>query len=319
MELDELRALVAVADTRSINAAAARLHLTQPAVSRQVQRLETSLGVRLLDRRTKPVSLTPAGEAVLEHARNVLRAIDDLRDVAADATGPAGELSVGVSQTLADATLARPISHLRRTFPHIRLFVSTGWSHELAADVRRARLDAAIVLLPDAHDPPAGLVGTRIGTERLLAVAARRSGIPATIDLRTAAEHPWVLNPRGCVFRAELERAFHRIGADLRVAVEIYGTELQLSLVARGHGLGLVPARVLARTRSPSGLRTVRIRGADLRVAVWMVAGRVPDRFQPVLRMLQGMLAAGYEAADSGASRRPRPRPRQYAGRAILE
>lgn len=294
MELGEIRAFVTVVETSSINAAATRLHLTQPAVSRQVQRLEASLGVKLLDRRTKPVSLTPAGEAVLEHARRVMGAIDDLREVVADAEGPHGELKIGVSQALSDIALAKPIEYLRKAFPRILLSITTGWSHELIEDVGNAKLDVAFVLLPDDHQPPTGLTGTVIGKEPLVTVAPRRSNLPPIADLRKLAESSWVLNPKGCVFRAALQRAFQSVNADLRVAVEVYGADIQLSLVARGNGLGLVPARVLSRSRLRPKLREIRIRGQELRMGVWMVHARLPDRLQPVLKMLEEVLATTY-------------------------
>src|ERR1700730_8012860 len=79
MEFDDIRAFVAVAESRSVSRAARELHLTQPAVTRRVQRLESSLGVSLCDRRRRPLALTEAGQAVLERCRRVLHAVRDVR------------------------------------------------------------------------------------------------------------------------------------------------------------------------------------------------------------------------------------------------
>ncbi|HUP34754.1 MAG TPA: LysR family transcriptional regulator [Candidatus Limnocylindria bacterium] len=75
MELDDIRAFVAVADARSVSRAARELYLTQPAVTRRVQRLERDLGVALCDRRRRPFALTEAGQAVLERCRRALHAV----------------------------------------------------------------------------------------------------------------------------------------------------------------------------------------------------------------------------------------------------
>src|SRR5260370_32381135 len=79
MEFDDIRAFVAVAESRSVSRAARELHLTQPAVTRRVQRLETSLGVALCDRRRRPFVLTEAGQAVLQRRPRLLPAGRDVR------------------------------------------------------------------------------------------------------------------------------------------------------------------------------------------------------------------------------------------------
>lgn len=83
MEFDDVRAFVSVADTGSVSLAARDLHVTQSAVTRRLQRLETSLGAVMLDRRTRPITLTAAGQAALERCRRLL---NDVREVRA-ATG----------------------------------------------------------------------------------------------------------------------------------------------------------------------------------------------------------------------------------------
>jgi len=292
MDLDEIRAFVAVADSGSVNAAARRLHLAQPTVTRQIQRLERSLGGALLDRRTKPLTLTAAGRVVLEHCRQVLRAVDHLEAAVAD--GPAGELRVGVSQTLSEIALAGPVDRIRRASARVALSITTGWSHELVDGVRSGRLDAAFVLLPDGTGPPAGLRAERLGTEGLVIVAPRRAPGPALREVGALAREPWVLNPAGCGFRAALQRAFDAIHESPRVAVEVYGTELHLSLVARGVGLGVVPARALARSRWRPRVRVVRVREATLSMGVWLVHAPLPERLEPAVAVLREALRAVY-------------------------
>lgn len=290
MEFDDIRAFVAVAEARSVSRAARELHLTQPAVSRRVQRLESSLGVVLCDRRRRPFALTAAGQAALERCRRVLHAVRDVRSTTGDDL-PAREIRVGVAHALTEITLTEPVDRLQRAFPRVSLSIGTGWSHDLLERVRAGALDAAVILLPDGERLPAGLDATRLGREHLLVVEPRR-GRRGTRGAGLAALDgtSWVLNPEGCAARAMLERALHAARVRMRVAVETYTYELQLALVARHRGLGLVPARILARSPLRSRLRVRRMRGLDFPLTVWAVRRDTPADLAPVFRALDQAL-----------------------------
>src|SRR5437879_13577382 len=103
--LDEMKAFVLLADTGSIKRSAERLRLTQPAVTRQIQRLEHLLRTELLDRRVKPSALTASGLVVLNRARAVLASIEDLKQTVAADADPSGPVRMGASNSLAGAGL----------------------------------------------------------------------------------------------------------------------------------------------------------------------------------------------------------------------
>ncbi|TMJ18266.1 MAG: LysR family transcriptional regulator [Alphaproteobacteria bacterium] len=100
--LGEMRAFSIFAEVGSVQAAAARLYLTQSAVTRQIKRLEQELGTPLLDRRFKPPILTPAGSTVLERSRDILQQVAELKAISSPTKEPAGKLRVGVGYVLSD-------------------------------------------------------------------------------------------------------------------------------------------------------------------------------------------------------------------------
>src|SRR5438093_7844883 len=112
MDADALRTLVAVGESGSINRASHRLHVSQPTVTRRIQRLERSLGVALFDRRTKPLALTPGGRRALERARDALAALDALRTAGTGGDALPPEFRLGVAHSLADVALAAPAEGL---------------------------------------------------------------------------------------------------------------------------------------------------------------------------------------------------------------
>jgi len=109
MTLQEIEAFVALAETGSVNRAALRLHLTQPATTRRVQNFEAAMGgSALLDRSVKPPALTPAGRQALESCRRVLKAVRDLQACGSEAGEPAGELRIGIAHGLGGMVLGSP-------------------------------------------------------------------------------------------------------------------------------------------------------------------------------------------------------------------
>ena len=172
MELRHLRYFVAVAEELHFRRAAERLHVAQPAVSEQIRKLEAELGVMLLNRTHRHVSLTVAGAALLEEARVVLRQADVAMRVARTAQqGQLGRLRVGYLADSLPASIPQALARFRTAAPGIEVLLQSGPALRLAKDVRSGTLDLAVLCLPA---PVGDLRVTSLGTET--AVAA----LPAT-------------------------------------------------------------------------------------------------------------------------------------------
>jgi DNA-binding transcriptional LysR family regulator len=162
------------------------------------------------------------------------------------------------------------------------LRLSTGWSRDLAERVRSGALDAAVVLLPRGESLPSGVAGRELAAEQLQIVASRasRSRNPA---LKDVAAGGWILNPEGCAARATLQKAFAKAGLPLRVGVETYNYELQMSLVARGRGLGLVPGRLVSKSAARPKLAVLEVRGLEFPMTVWLLTAGLPAALEAAL------------------------------------
>ncbi|RWC72752.1 MAG: LysR family transcriptional regulator [Mesorhizobium sp.] len=264
--LEELRTLVLFAEEGSIQSVARRLPLTQPAVTRQMQRLEDMLGTTLLDRRQKPPRLTTAGLEVLERAKDILASVEALKAFAAD-TEPQGVLRVGLAHGLSDAGVAGGIASAAGAFPKISLRLKTGWSAELIEQFERGQLDMAIVLRSADHQGPDAL-----GTERLAIIAPAGTTKPRLTDAAWASR-PWVLSPEPCDARQRLLAILGGERHRLVIAAEIQDPAMQMEWVRRGHGLGLMPSRLAARGL-PDDLALVDT--GDLDLSLQVVALRSP-------------------------------------------
>lgn len=150
--LQQLRYLVAVADTLSFSQAAALCGVTQPTLSMQLKELETRLGVHLVERTRARVILTPVGDAVVGRARSILAEVEHIRDLARQDLSelPRGRLDMGVVQSVGAYVLSLAMPDLRRDYPQLRLHVREDRPAQLAARLSDGTLD--MLLLPD---PPA--------------------------------------------------------------------------------------------------------------------------------------------------------------------
>lgn len=291
MNTRDLQAFVAVVDSGSMVAAAAKLHLTQPGLTRRVQNLETLLGVPLLERQSKPLKPTAAGREVYTLARNVLGAVDALIAVGAPDSEPSGELRIGVPPFLSELALERPVDRLRDAFPRLTLRVTAGWSPALVQSVERGALDAAAVMVPASAALPALLTTTLLGTQPTVLVAARDFPLPdGPLTLDMLSRFPWVLSQDGCGMRSALSRALGAAGLPFDVAVEAFGSDLQLSLVARGAGIGIASPTALARSAHRDALRVVPTSGLETPINIWLVHGALPGRLMRPVALLRDAL-----------------------------
>jgi len=279
MNTHDLVAFVAVVETGSIVAASTRLNLTQPGVTRRIQNLEEMLGAQLLDRLSKPLRPTAAGREAYEQGRRLLRMLDDLKSGVANDGVVRGEFRLGLTPFLSEAGLSAPLDAVRAEFPALSVRVVSGWSPSQVERVSRNELDAAAICLPDGATPPADLVADDLGSQPVVFVVARDMKIPRTVDLERLSQLSWVINQDGCGFRDTLKRRFDAEHLPFTVAVEALDSELRLSLVSRGLGVGLVTPIGLKRSAFRDKLKPVAAREFNPAVRAWLVhrppAGRL--------------------------------------------
>jgi DNA-binding transcriptional LysR family regulator len=307
MNIHDIEAFLAVVDTGSISAAASRLNLTQPGVTRRIQNLETALGATLLDRQSKPLKPTGPGREAFELGRRVLRSVNDLKSGLAPDGEPGGEFRVGITPAMGDIALAEPIDAVRKAYPRLSLRVTSAWSPALMRQVASGALDAAAVLLIGEVEPPAPLQAMRLGMLDLIVVASRKLGLPRHCPLETVAGYPWILNPDGCGARSGIAALCAAAGLPFEIAVEAVGTELKLSLAARGIGLALLPPSSVAQSAFRDEVTTLRVAGLPREMNGWVVYPPLLGKLTAPVELLRDAFAASFVQAEK-LGRRLKPR-----------
>ena len=313
--LDDLRALVEFSQAGSIAAAADRLYRTPSAVTRQLQRLEAALGAELLDRSVKPPRLNSLGSRVLEQARDLLQRTEALRSVASRDAEPHGLLRIGLAHPLAEGTLIEPIRALTEQYPRLRLRLSSELTGELFSRLLAGELDVAAVLLPVGRTAPPPLLTNIVATDRAEIVQRAAGGIDG--DWKSLGRASWVLNPPGCFLRANLIDQMGRAGFSPVIAAEVHNVHLQLAFVQSGYGVGLLPARFIARSNSLSKVEVLRPPSFDLHMSVAIVRVGHLGALERAVGLLEDGIRHLFETADTNKpvkrSRRRVSTPRRSA------
>jgi DNA-binding transcriptional LysR family regulator len=292
--LEDLRALVEFADAGSIAGAAGRLFRTPSAITRQVQRLEAQLGAELLDRSVKPPRLNSLGSRVLEQARDLLQRAESLKSLTSSSAEPHGLLRMGISFALAEGALIEPIRALTEKYPKVHVQLS---SEQLIPRLQAGELDVAVVPLPEGRTAPQPLVTNIIASDRMEIVQCAAGNVNG--DWKSLGRAPWVLNPPGCFLRASLIDRMQRAGLAPMIAAEVNNIQMQLAFVEAGHGVGLLPARFIARNRSIDGVKILRPPSFELHRPVAIVRVARLGALEKAVELLENELRQLFEAADT--------------------
>lgn len=239
MDIANLSAFVAVARGGSFSAAAGRIHLTQPAVSKRVAALEAELGTALFDRIGRTVALTEAGRALLPRAERVLDTLEDSRRAISNLAGRVeGRLTLGTSHHIGLRRLPPVLKAFLARYPHVELDIRFMDSEAVCRAVEQGALEVGVVTLP--LDAPETLLAEPIWDDPLVVVAA--PGHPLTGRRVAPAELPdWpaVLPERGTFTRTLVEERLATRA--LRVAMSTNYLETIRMLVTVGLGWGVLP------------------------------------------------------------------------------
>jgi DNA-binding transcriptional LysR family regulator len=245
MELQQLRYVVAVAETNNFTRAAERCLVVQSALSHQIASLERELGARLFERTSRQVRLTPAGTAFLPAARQCLDAAERAAAEAAAAVGQVrGRLAVGLIPTVAAIDIPGVLREFRRQYPHVRISLRVGASDDLVEQVKQGAIDVAFLGLPTTARPH-GVNARELARDRLVAVVAPNHPLteePA-VNLRRLSSEVFVDLPAKTAGRAQSDQAFAAAGLSRDVAFEVSTADsLMARLVGEGLAIAMLPS-----------------------------------------------------------------------------
>jgi DNA-binding transcriptional LysR family regulator len=258
MNTEQLRAFVQVAREGRLTVAARQLGVSQPGLSRQLQALETELGVRLLVRTPGGAVLTDAGERFLPHATRALDALAaGVAELGELTSTPRGAVSLGTLPSVGAYLLPELVKTFASRYPEVLLRLSEGAHDELEGRVASGELELTIVSLPLRR---LDLVAQKLWEEELVLAVPRGhrlTKLKRAVELTEVVEEPLVVIP-GMTGTNALEAACEARGLKPRVAIEMDSGEGMRRMVEKGLGVALLPA-LMARDHAARGFDVVEV------------------------------------------------------------
>jgi DNA-binding transcriptional LysR family regulator len=291
LNLDQLRTFTEVIQASSFSGAAARLNLTQPAVSLQIRQLETKLGVRLIERVGRRATPTAAGTELLAYAGQIEAAVATAVEAMAEhATGMIGRVRLGTGATACIYLLPPVLRALRQRLPSLEIVVSTGNAVDVLRLLEENALDLGLVSLPA---PGRAFAVTPLLKEEFVAVVpAETDDLPPQVTPAVLARRPLVLYEPGGQTRRVVDDWFAAAGISLKPAMALGSVEAIKELVGAGLGCAVLP-----RMAMPPG--ETRLVAHSLSPRLHRQLGLVLRRDKPLTRGLREMIAALQRAAPA--------------------
>jgi LysR family nitrogen assimilation transcriptional regulator len=261
MDLTRLRYFVAVAEAGSFSRAAAALHMSQPALSRQVLLLEEELGQRLLERTGRGAQATESGAALLAHARGIFDLAERARmDMRERQLIPRGRVTVGLPPRLAHVLTADLVERFHTQFPEATMTVVEGLSIRLREWLVAGHVDVALIFDPP-HSPQ--LQQETLVREPLALISVQ--SLPKSIRLADVAARALVMPSAPNALRQLLEQHARPRGLPLKLVAEVDSIQTVLSLVARGVADTVLPLSAIKAWNYPEQLYVSLIRAPAMR------------------------------------------------------
>ena len=243
MDLRQLRYLVAVAEYGSFTRAAEAVHIAQPAISQQIRKLEDELGLALVERTTRRVSLTDAGELLVVRARRIMAELETAQIELESLRGVyTGHLTIGAMHTMGPVDLSLALAEFTERHPNVQLTVREQTSEEMAAMLRVDELDLAFLSVTERVESH-GLGLQQLVSEELVVLLPPQHRLAGRRQVKMAElqGEAFISFREGARLRELLVGAARAAGFEPRVTLESNESQRVRRLVSRGLGVAILP------------------------------------------------------------------------------
>ena len=288
MDLRHLATFIAIVEEGSFAQAAERLEYAQSTITLHMQQLEKALGIKVFDRHMRKVTLTPAGELLLRHARHVLSQVEHMQHDLADlASGESGSLRIGMIDSIARLYLVDVLRAFRARYPQIQLTVevcSTLRIHEMLVE---GQIELGISTPPPVNRD---LIFEPLINEEMVLLLPHDHPLHAqkAILLRDLRRECLLLTHPPCAYRTAIEAAFMAHGLPLTVSIEIGSLEIIKQAVQQKIGIAILPQ--LATRHMPSDMVIRKIADWSQAMPIGIITRMIPSSQQRIVNTLSTML-----------------------------
>ncbi len=275
MDIRHYRSFIALADEGSFTSAARKLHIVQSGLSVTIKEMEEELGVKLVHRTTRRLSLTDAGVLFLEYARPAVTMLSDgVEAVRSQSRIVRGRIRLGILQSLGPyIDLPAVLGDFHARYPEVEFTVQSIDSPHAPEMIREGSIDLCFHALTTKKLPP-GVDATAFVQDSLVAICANTHALAQrkTVTMAAMCELPFVdLTPERAL-RTLVDKSCIDQGLNRKSRFEVSAVETMLQFVAAGLGVSIVPLALAKASERPLGLHILPFRGQSFRMPKWKLA-----------------------------------------------
>lgn len=264
MNLNQLRVFAAIASQGSLTAAARFLRVSQPAVSKQLSELESTLGLSLLDRLPRGIVLSEAGQVLRRHTTTIFAAERAAELELAELRGlESGGLSIGASTTIGNYLLPPLLATFRKRYPRVQLDVEINNTRRIQAQLLEGQLDFG---LTEGLVSSTAVEAEVVAHDEIVLISAPAAVLPKglRISIPELAKHPIIFREMGSGTRDVVEAALRELGLTLKPVMSLGGTEAVKNAVASGLGLAFVSRLAIELELATQHLVVLEVPGLEI-------------------------------------------------------
>ena len=301
MRLNLFKTFVRVVEIQNLSRVAEEMGISQPAVSKQIQSLEETFGVLLLERAGRRLKPTEAGEVLYECSMDILRVWERTEKIMEEmADTHRGNLLLGASTIPGEYIMPTLLKDYKEKHPQVNIFMDIGDTEDIISGVTEGELDVGIVGAPFDHRR---LDGFEWIEDELVLVVPEEHELSAggKVSVNALMHEYWLFREKGSGTRQTAEEVLRHLGVkteQLSIAAELGSTEAVLSSVEAGLGVSLVSVWAVNRAQKAGRLKSLRISGADFSRRFYVIFPRQKQRRRTVEAFLNFLRQVKEERAS---------------------
>jgi len=269
MHIESLNYFQQIAKLKSISKVANNSHISQPALSQQIQKLEDSLGKKLFIRSNRGVKLTESGKIVLKYADNIIRTHDKMLSDLNDQESK--EIKIEGEYTIATYCLPCAILNMNFKFPNHKYNLVSASSDEIEQDVLSDICEVGFTTRPSQAE---NLISEKVINEKVVVISPPAFDLPEKVKLEEIIDHKFVILKEDCIIKENFKRSLKDLGfdfSDMEVISRLDSTEAIKTLVRKGYGIAFVPYNAVRDEFSANEINVSRITNYDLDYDIYMI------------------------------------------------
>ncbi|MFZ5946159.1 MAG: LysR family transcriptional regulator [Bacillota bacterium] len=271
MRFEQLYFLVEVYRSQSISLASERAHISQPALSTSISKLEAELGVPLLKRTNQGVFPTETGELIIQKAMEIIENIEEIKQIAkVNSIDLAGSMSIAAEPGVNISLMPNVLINFKKNFPKVNTFLKVGESNNILRDVNSGKADFGIILKTDAFSETKDIKHLELFTDELVVIAGKDCGISEEAALKEVLSYPIVLYNTEYVTDCGVSSLLNKYG-DVNVSFRVDNLPMLERIISQGQTVVFVPNLMAEEYFKDNKFKKVKVQDIKLEIPVILI------------------------------------------------